>query len=201
MIATAQLRHLRRPLIGGAFALAASSALLYWTHTEHSAASLQLQQEGARLVQARSRYLDLHQAHVATLAAQKQLATLNAAGQLNPPDRLAWHAHLQSVTDKAPGNALDWEIGPKTPYTDTLPPATAAPGLVVSTLHLHGEIAHEAHLLAALQRPSGQPRGVFLPQHCRLSRSPASNDDNKPRGLAVNCEIDWIALQRPTAQP
>ena len=33
MIATAHLQHLRRPLIGGAFALAASSALLYWTHT------------------------------------------------------------------------------------------------------------------------------------------------------------------------
>ena len=137
----------------------------------------------------------------AASAAQKQLTALDAAGQLDPPDRLAWHVHLQSVASKATGNALDWEIGPQRPYANTLAPATAAPGLVASTLHLHGELAHEAHLLAALQRPSGQPRGVFLPQHCRLSRSPASNDDNKPRGLAVNCEIDWIALQRPTAQP
>ena len=78
-------------------------------------------------------------------------------------------------------------------------PATAAPGLVASTLHLHGELAHEAHLLAALQRPSGQPRGVFLPRHCRLSRNAPSDDNSLPRGLAVDCAIDWIALQRPAA--
>lgn len=202
MIALASpLARLRRPLITGTLALLAGGALLLWSQAEHDAAEAALRQHSARLAQARAAHQAARDADAAARNGLLQLETLRGAGLLDAPDRQAWQQHLLTLQAELQLEKLEWELGPFKPTAAQNHGAPSRPpsALLLSTLHIKGEIAHEGRLLPLLGRPGNSSEGLFLPRRCRLARSQPVPDVADTPTLAADCEIDWIFLRLPDA--
>lgn len=198
---TSPLARLRRPLIIGALALLAGGSLLLWSQTEHAAAEAALRQHSARLTQARAMHQAARTADAAARDGLQQIETLRKAGLLNAPDRQAWQQHLLGQQGRLGLEKLKWEIGPFKPFEAQGHGAPAEPhsALHSTTLHLKGDLAHEGRLLPLLEQPGGSTNGLFLPRHCRLTRSQPEPDSADSPALAADCEIDWLYLRLPSA--
>lgn len=193
------LPRLRRPLITSVLAILAGGALLLWSQAEHDDAEVALRQHSARLGQARALHQAAREADAAARNGLRQLETLRAAGLLEPPDRQAWQQHLLRLQSKLQLQELGWELGAFKPTAAESNGPSAGPpsSLRLSTLHLKGELAHEARLLPLLERPGSASGGLFLPRRCRLALNQPMPDAAGAPTLAADCEIDWIFLPLP----
>lgn len=200
MIALASpLARLRRPLITGALALLAGSALLLWSEAERHDAEATLRLHTNRLTQARALHQAAREADAAARDGLRLLETLRGAGLLDAPDRQAWQRHLLGLQGKLGLEKLEWEIAPFKPAAaqGNGAPAEQPSALHLTTLHLKGEVAHEGRLLPLLERPGSQGGGLFLPRRCRIARNQPEPDAVDSRILTADCEIDWIFLRLP----
>jgi len=190
--------RLRLPLFAGAISLVASAALVYWSHAGRLAAETTLHQQRARLAQTHARHQEALETDATTRRTLHQLNILRSAGFLAPPDRHAWQTYLQARKSSYKLEKLDWEISPLKPYTRT-EPDTSPTALVATTLRLRGDVAHEGQLLAFLEHPTRTPSGLFLPRHCHIARTTATEPPTRTAtaALTVDCEIDWISLNLP----
>jgi len=198
--------RLHGPLAALALAALTGASLIYWSHAERAAAEAELGQQHARLAQARASHAAAARLKAETDEALRQWDALQASGRLSPPDRHAWQRHVLAQHEQLGLDRLDWEIGPLHPLDDDA--AHAARGetdprrtstLAAATLRLRGEIRHEDQLIAILERPPIAAQALILPRRCQLSRT--ASDGTSPTGsaLAIDCEIAWAGLRRPTS--
>lgn len=191
-------RRLQGPLVAGALAIVTSASLLAWTNTERNTAEALLREENARLAEARAQHAEISRTDTETRTALRQLTALQTAGVLTPADRQGWQTHLQKLRQAFTLDRLDWEISPLNPFVPDDPALLAKPtALVTSTLHLHGKIAHEEQLLRLIQHPPATRTGLFVPRHCRLTRSAPDETGAHAPALSIDCKIDWISLRLP----
>ncbi len=191
-------RRQQGPLVAVALAVVASASLLAWTNTQRNTAEALLREENARLAEARAQHAETRRTDTETRTALRQLSALQTAGLLTPADRQGWQTHLQKLRQEFTLDRLDWEISPLKPFAPDDPAPLAKPtALVASTLHLHGKIAHEEQLLRLIQRPPANRAGLFVPRHCRLTRSAPDEAGAQAPALSIDCEIDWISLRLP----
>ncbi len=125
-----------------------------------------------------------------------------AAGHIGEEDRLSWLETLHEARETLGLPVLRYALRPRTPLTGT---SEVAQGVDFaqyrSELELDLGLLHEADLGRLLRFIEREAPGFFLPEHCDLQATDASQDAplSEPR-IRAHCLLSWFTLSLPASR-
>lgn len=186
-----QLSRLRWPLLAS-LALAAAGAWLVWMAQESYQAQRQaLRREEEAFRQGHDRLQKAEREETQIRETIGRFRALEARGVVGQEQRLEWIERLRAARERLQLPALDYELRPRRALEGNPAPAPAtAYRLAVSTMRLRAELVQEEDLLRLLEDLRAEPSAIVRPAWCRVSHSEGGS-----RGLAAECEVEWITVE------
>lgn len=186
-----QLSRLRWPLLTS-LVLAAAGAWLVWTAKDAYQVQRQaLRREEEAFRQGRDRLQRAEREEAEIRETIGRFRALEARGVVGPEQRLEWIERLRTARERLQLPALDYELRPRRALEGGPAPAPATGyRLATSTMRLRAELVQEEDLLRLLDDLRAEPSAIVRPMWCRVARSETGG-----RGLAAECEVDWITVE------
>jgi hypothetical protein len=158
------------------------------------------------------------QIHVATLAADRQIASkladarneehelrekiarfqaLKARGLIGAENRLDWVEIIGRIKTERRLAQADYEFSPQHPLDSAILPGGPAAGpftLKASEMHLRLTLLHEGDLLGFIDDLRANAPALIQVRHCAVSRSTDAPPDRVVARLAADCTLEWITF-------
>ncbi|MCB1928253.1 MAG: hypothetical protein KDH17_09485 [Rhodocyclaceae bacterium] len=188
MIASDDLPRLKWAISAIVIAIALVAAAFWHLDRQRKEALGELDRAQRAYRNAHARYVNAQRDEDQLRHVIARFEALRGRGVVGPEARLEWVERVRRARESAGLERLDFEVRPRRP----LRASDASYRLTASTMRILGDLPHEGHLLAFLDRIFDETSALPRLRRCALSRLAEGGDGGS---IGFDCEIDWITVQ------
>lgn len=191
----ADLIALRNPLLVLLAVLLLAAAAVYSTEQLAASSQRQLEQQTARLNEARTRLQKSGDEKDIIVRYRDAFGTLQRAGFLGEEKRINWLDGLRLANQQADLFGVDYQISVQKKYRHA---AALDPGqieLFESMMRLNFRMLHEEDLVRFFNALARQNVGVFHLDQCQMRRLDTRGVIRYQPNVSVECELSWITAK------
>ncbi|CAG0987595.1 hypothetical protein MTYP_02101 [Methylophilaceae bacterium] len=188
---------LQYPLLGLGLAVICMALLIWYAEQHKTITQSTLQEQEARLNQARQRYLSSGQERETIVQYLPAYQRLIRDGFVGEERRIEWVDSLRSIHQENKLFGIQYTIGAQEAYK---PAYLMNPGpflLQRSVMKLELAMLHEGDLLVLVDGLNARKSTPFIVRQCEILQRPGASFDKFIPNMQANCELDWLTVREP----